>query len=125
MSDALYPAFDAKGSHSTFTASTDMGLTSGWLDMSSQRIRSRVAFTSPCSQRTRRLHSPPRAMKKRTKPPKTRKDKDPLQKTDGATKSADAEKVADATSKPTPNRPKPMQRRMTKKPLKSLSTSTV
>ncbi len=36
MSDALYPAFDRNGKHLYFTASTDMGLTAGWLDMSSE-----------------------------------------------------------------------------------------
>lgn len=36
MSDALYPAFDAKGKALYFTASTDVGLTAGWLDMSSE-----------------------------------------------------------------------------------------
>ncbi|MDB6128522.1 MAG: protease [Verrucomicrobia bacterium] len=35
MSDALYPAFDRNGKALYFTASTDMGLTAGWLDMSS------------------------------------------------------------------------------------------
>jgi tricorn protease len=35
MSDALYPAFDLSGKYLYFTASTDTGLNSGWLDMSS------------------------------------------------------------------------------------------
>ena len=35
MSDALYPNFDKNGKYLYFTASTDMGLTSGWLDMTS------------------------------------------------------------------------------------------
>ena len=35
MSDALYPVFDASGKYLYFTASTDMGLTAGWLDMTS------------------------------------------------------------------------------------------
>ncbi len=35
MSDALYPAFDASGKYLYFTASTDVGLSAGWLDMSS------------------------------------------------------------------------------------------
>ncbi len=35
MSDALYPVFDKNGKSLYFTASTDMGLTSGWLDMTS------------------------------------------------------------------------------------------
>jgi tricorn protease len=35
MSDALYPAFDKSGKHLYFTASTDIGLAAGWLDMSS------------------------------------------------------------------------------------------
>lgn len=35
MSDALYPAFDKKGKYLYFTASTDVGPTTGWLDLSS------------------------------------------------------------------------------------------
>ena len=35
MSDALYPAFDEEGKYLYFTASTDVGLYTGWLDMSS------------------------------------------------------------------------------------------
>lgn len=37
MSDALYAAFDKDGKYLYFTASTDTGLTPGWLDMSSQQ----------------------------------------------------------------------------------------
>ena len=36
MSDALYPVFDKNGKYLYFTASTDMGLTTGWLDMTSE-----------------------------------------------------------------------------------------
>ncbi len=36
MSDALYPNFDKSGKYLFFTASTDMGLTTGWLDMTSE-----------------------------------------------------------------------------------------
>ncbi len=35
MSDALFPVFDKRGTYLYFTASTDMGLTAGWLDMTS------------------------------------------------------------------------------------------
>ena len=35
MGDALFPAFDKNGKYLFFTASTNMGLSSGWLDMSS------------------------------------------------------------------------------------------
>ena len=35
MSDALYPVFDASGKYLFFTASTNVGLTAGWLDMTS------------------------------------------------------------------------------------------
>jgi tricorn protease len=35
MSDARYAAFDKNGKYLYFTASTDVGLTAGWLDMSS------------------------------------------------------------------------------------------
>lgn len=36
MSDTLYPVFDANGKYLYFTASTDNGLSPGWLDMTSQ-----------------------------------------------------------------------------------------
>jgi tricorn protease len=36
MSDALHPQFDRSGKYLIFTASTDMGLTTGWLDMTSE-----------------------------------------------------------------------------------------
>jgi tricorn protease len=36
MSDALYAQFDESGKYLYFTASTDMGLTTGWLDMTSE-----------------------------------------------------------------------------------------
>jgi tricorn protease len=36
MSDALYPQFDKDGKYLYFTASTDMGLAAGWLDMTSE-----------------------------------------------------------------------------------------
>lgn len=35
LSDALYPQFDLGGKYLYFTASTDVGLSAGWLDMSS------------------------------------------------------------------------------------------
>ncbi len=39
MSDARYAAFDKNGKHLYFTASTDVGPTTGWLDMSSFPFR--------------------------------------------------------------------------------------
>ncbi len=36
MSDCLYPSFDKNGKYLYFTASTDMGLSTGWLDMTSE-----------------------------------------------------------------------------------------
>lgn len=35
MSDCLYPQFDSSGKYLYFTASTDLGLSAGWLDMTS------------------------------------------------------------------------------------------
>ena len=35
MSDAQYARFDKNGKYLYFTASTDLGLTTAWLDMSS------------------------------------------------------------------------------------------
>src|SRR5208283_3033298 len=39
MSDALYPAFDRNGKYLYFTASTDMGLSTAGLDMTSDEHR--------------------------------------------------------------------------------------
>jgi tricorn protease len=36
MSDAVYPVFDKNGKYLYFTASTNMGLSTGWLDMTSE-----------------------------------------------------------------------------------------
>ena len=36
MSDTLYPVFDKNGKYLYFTASTNMGLSTGWLDMTSE-----------------------------------------------------------------------------------------
>ncbi len=45
LSDARFPAFDQKGQYLYFTASTDVGPTTGWLDLSStNRVVSRSAY---------------------------------------------------------------------------------
>ncbi len=45
MSDALYPKFDKNGKYLYFTASTNMGLATGWLDMTSiDRIVTRSVY---------------------------------------------------------------------------------
>jgi tricorn protease len=45
LSDARYPAFDQKGQYLYFTASTDVGPTTGWLDLSSAgHMTSRSAY---------------------------------------------------------------------------------
>ena len=45
LSDARFPAFDQKGQYLYFTASTDVGPTTGWLDLSSiNRPMTRSAY---------------------------------------------------------------------------------
>lgn len=47
LSDALYPQFDTNGKYLYFTASTDVGLGAGWLDMSSiGRPQSRTVYAA-------------------------------------------------------------------------------
>jgi tricorn protease len=51
MSDALYPAFDKNGKYLYFTASTDVGLSTAGLDMSSEEHRvSRSAYVAVLSK---------------------------------------------------------------------------
>ena len=48
LSDAQYAVFDKNGKYLYFTASTNMGLTTAWLDMSSMdRPVNRSAYHSP------------------------------------------------------------------------------
>ena len=101
MSDALYPAFDANGKSLYFTASTDMGLTTGWLDMSSQAHPVTRSVYVAVLTKDAPSPLPPESDEEKDEPAKdSAKDKDPLQKTDGATKAADAEKPADSSSRP-------------------------
>jgi tricorn protease len=52
LSDARHAAFDKGGRHLFFTASTNQGLGTGWLDMSSQdRIQTRSVYTGGAARR--------------------------------------------------------------------------
>jgi tricorn protease len=103
MSDALYPAWDANGKSLYFTASTDIGLTAGWLDMSSEAHPvTRSAYVAVLTKD----QPSPLAPESDEEKDEAAKDKDGKKSADDAkpalseTKSADAEKpAADAAAK--------------------------
>jgi tricorn protease len=72
MSDALYPNFDKNGKYLYFTASTDMGLSSGWLDMTS--IAHPVTRSVYVTVLAKDLPSPLGPESDEEKPPEAKKD---------------------------------------------------
>jgi tricorn protease len=96
MSDALYPNFDKNGKYLYFTASTDMGLTTGWLDMTSE------AHPVTCSVYVavlkKDLPSPLAPESDEEKPPEAKKD----DKTAKPGAGTDTEKAKEEEKKPEP-----------------------
>ena len=96
MSDALYPVFDKNGKYLYFTASTDMGLTTGWLDMTSEAHP--VTRSVYVAVLKKDLPSPLAPESDEEKPPEAKKD-------DKAAKpgaDADKEKAKEGEKKPEP-----------------------
>ncbi|MGD0224510.1 MAG: PDZ domain-containing protein [Terriglobia bacterium] len=94
MSDALFPVFDKNGKYLYFTASTDMGLTTGWLDMTSEAHPvTRSAYVAVLKKD---LPSPIAPESDEEKPPEAKKD-DKTPKL-----GADADKAKEGEKKPEP-----------------------
>jgi tricorn protease len=96
MSDATYPVFDKSGKYLYFTASTDMGLTTGWLDMTSEAHPvTRSAYVAVLKKD---LPSPLAPESDEEKPPEEKKDdKNPKPGTD-----SDKDKSNEGAKKPEP-----------------------
>ncbi|MEO6246359.1 MAG: PDZ domain-containing protein, partial [Opitutaceae bacterium] len=99
MSDARFPGFDRGGKYLYFTASTDVGLTSGGSSMS--RIGRPVTRAVYLAVLRKDLPSPlaPESDEEKDDAAKD-KEKDAAKKSDGESKTAEAEKSADAEAKP-------------------------
>ena len=93
MSDALYPAWDKGGKHLFFTASTDVGLTAGWLDMSSEAHP--VTRNVYVAVLTKDLPSPLAPESDEEKAEEPAKDKDKTEAAPAAVKPAATEKTDD------------------------------
>ena len=61
LADAMWPVWDASGKYLWFLASTDFGLRSQWLDMTSYDREETSGSTSRCSRRASRARCCPRA----------------------------------------------------------------
>jgi tricorn protease len=78
MSDARYAAFDKDGKHLYFTASTDAGTASGWLDMSSfNRIVTRSVYVIVLKKDLPSPLAPQSDEEKVQEPPKTAEGEKP------------------------------------------------
>jgi tricorn protease len=94
LSDARYLAFDPSGKYLYFTASTDIGPTTGWLDLSSaQRPVSRAVYVAVLDKD---LPSPLAPQSDEEKPSEKEKDKDK------DSKDGKDEKTAKGDDKPAP-----------------------
>ncbi len=106
MSDALYPRFDKSGKYLYFTASTNMGLSTGWLDMTSEdRPVTRSVYVAVLRKD---LPSPLAPESDEEKPPEAKKEEgasQPAAGADSASKPAageDKEKPKEGEKKPEP-----------------------
>jgi tricorn protease len=96
MSDALYPNFDKNGKYLYFTSSTDMGLTTGWLDMTSEAHP--VTRSVYVAVLRKDLPSPIAPESDEEKPPEAKKDDNASKPADGS----DKEKAKGDEKKPEP-----------------------
>jgi len=92
MSDALYPVFDKNGKHLYFTASTNMGLSTGWLDMTSEEHP--VTRSVYLAVLRKDLPSP--------LAPESDEEKPEVKKDDGGKPGADGDKAKEGGKKPEP-----------------------
>ncbi len=96
MSDALYPNFDKNGKYLYFTASTNLGLSTGWLDMTSEEHPvTRSVYVGVLRQD---LPSPIAPESDEEKPPEAKKD----EATSKPAADADKEKAKESEKKPEP-----------------------
>jgi tricorn protease len=97
MSDVLYPSFDKNGKYLYFTASTNTGLSTAGLDMSSDEHRvSRSAYVAVLSKDEKSPLAPESDEEKSKEEKKAEEDKD---KEKDKTKSSNPEKEADKDKK--------------------------
>jgi len=96
MSDALYPVFDKNGKYLYFTASTNMGLSTGWLDMTSEEHP--VTRSAYVAVLRKDLPSPLAPESDEEKPPEAKKD----DKTPKPGADTDKEKAKEGEKKPEP-----------------------
>lgn len=98
LSDAKYPAFDRSGKYLFFTASTDVGLTPGWLNMSSmERPVTRSVYVAVLKKDLPSPLSPESDEEKAKEPEKTDKGKADEKKAGGdEAKDKEKEKAKEA-----------------------------
>jgi tricorn protease len=96
MSDALYPNFDKNGKYLYFTASTNLGLSTGWLDMTSEEHP--VTRSVYVAVLNKDLPSPIAPESDEEKPPEAKKDETASK----PAADADKEKAKEGEKKPEP-----------------------
>jgi tricorn protease len=99
LGDARYPVFDKNGKTLFFTASTDVGLSSGWLDLSSFQHPVLRSVYAAVLKKGDKSPVEPESDEEKTEEENKADDKKPDQKKDAADKPKEAEKPADTDKK--------------------------
>jgi tricorn protease len=101
LSDAKYPAFDRSGKYLFFTASTDVGLTPGWLNMSSMdRPVTRSVYVAVLKKDLPSPLAPESDEEKAKEPEKPDAAKADAKKTAGAAETKDKDKGKEPAKEP-------------------------
>jgi tricorn protease len=101
LSDAKYPAFDRSGKYLFFTASTDVGLTPGWLNMSSMdRPITRSVYITVLKKDLPSPLAPESDEEKAKEPEKTDAPKADAKKPAGAAETKDKDKDKEPAKEP-------------------------
>jgi tricorn protease len=99
LGDARYPVFDKNGKTLFFTASTDIGLSSGWLDLSSYQHPVLRSVYAAVLKKGDKSPIEPESDEEKTEDEKKADEKKPEEKKDSADKPKDAAKATE-TKKP-------------------------
>lgn len=96
LGDARYPVFDKNGKTLFFTASTDVGLSSGWLDLSSYQHPVLRSVYAAVLKKGDKSPVEPESDEEKTEEEKKADDKKPDEKKDAAAKPKEGDKSAAA-----------------------------
>src|SRR5436190_1126440 len=109
LGDARYPVFDKNGKTLFFTASTDVGLSSGWLDLSSFQHPVLRSVYAAVLKKGDKSPVEPESDEEKTEEEKKADEKKPEEKKDAADKSKEGDKPQEANKKEEEKKEEPVK----------------